>query len=240
MDTRPGFICIASIWPDSPRAVTKRITQIKTQMGPQYHFIQGTVRRGFVSNRHGVLEFSSCGAHRSVSMAPFAFNVQPLSTTLCFQPRNIGSWPLFFYFVSRRLPGPGPGAPGPPHTCPRWGPDWWRSPSLPRMSPGRCCPRWAAEKRWKKITQHGFLQRFERPCKQNRTADWQQSDEMLSSHDFFTHSVLSYKWKRSRFLRLVSLVLGPFSRKKLLKICPYHKHPLAAFDCSLWTHPFSR
>lgn len=187
MDTRPVFICIASIWPDSLRAVTKRITQIKTQMGPQYHFIQGTVRRGFVSNRH------------ALPTAPTVPSQWLLSPSMCnrYRPRCVSSPEIsdrghvfFFFFISQRLPGPGPGAPGPPHTCPRWGPDWWRSPSLPRMSPGRCCPRWAAEKRWKKITQHGFLQRFERPCKQNSTADWQQSDEMLSSHDFFTRSVL--------------------------------------------------
>lgn len=203
MDTRPGFICIASIWPDSLRAVTKTITQIKTQMGPQYHFIQGTVRRGFVSNRHGVLEFSSCGGP---GRPPFHLN-----GSFCLQCATVIDhvvFPaqkyqivavVFFFSVSWRLPGPGPGAPGPPHTCPRWDPDWWRSPSLPRMSPGHCCPRWAAENRWKKIMQRGFLKHFERPCKQNSTADWQQSDEMLSSHDFFTHSVLSYKWKTSRF-----------------------------------------
>lgn len=126
VDTRPGFICIASIWPDSLRAVTKTITQIKTQMGPQYHFIQGTVRRGFVSNRHGVLEFSSCGAP---GRPPFRLN-----GSFCLQCATVIDHVVFpaqkyrivavVFSVSRQLPGPGPGAPGPPHTCPRWGPDW--------------------------------------------------------------------------------------------------------------------
>lgn len=62
MDARPGFICIARVWPDSLRAVTKRRTQIETQMGLQYHFIQGTAQQGFVSNCHGVLELSWFGA----------------------------------------------------------------------------------------------------------------------------------------------------------------------------------
>ena len=53
----------------------------------------------------------------------------------------------------RFLPGPGPVSPGRPHTCQQWGPGWWTSPSPPRMSPGHCCPRWAAEKQTEHLLQ---------------------------------------------------------------------------------------
>lgn len=152
-------------------------------MGPQYQFIQGLFSKGLwviTTVRWNAFHSAPQEAHRSISMAPFTFNAQPLMWAPCFSypdtsDRSHNS-PCGFMTVT--------------WPCP------WRSRSTTHMSTmgprlvkvsitptyepwsllsTLSCRRNGARKL--RIIVKWFPQRFNRSCKQNKTADWQQSDD---------------------------------------------------------------